>query len=654
MAYETAEALPILQAIDTTDHWNHASTILGVSELAIEVDDTEHPTYKYLLAGDGTLQGTQMPDRRRAPLTFIYGLQDKLSSLSQTGSINAKAIEELQSQMAGVIATAEQAASDASTAATNASHAAVSAESAKTAAATAQGSAEQAQAQAAEAMNEATQAKESAANAAQAALAASQTAANAAESARTSQSAASNAQQAAQNVQNTLATVLPTKEDVANKSNVIDGNADDKQYPTTKAAKNYTDSAIANALSSNFAGIVQYARINSSTSFPASSVDGELAYDFQTNILYTYTAAAGWTGGLPTNPSNGMDIQVVTQFIDGPNIGFSGGGRYNSALQQWQYYKSVEVVLDNLIEFVVEQQDVHAIFRGDVSAKFTLVYNELDKQNAICAGVYDTGKGITNFTPSNSVSQGTEAWLIDHVSSVPADMTSVNWYLHKTREVISTMSVTIKGGATIGNYLKMGSYQDAAVVDLWFPSQLNMRIHYKHLVNGQNTVDLRTISAANFIKFIKDAPYNNNDGTYTHHVSIKTKSPMINIALPAFSSSDPSYDYASNAQNSVAFFAYMNATYPDGDNVLTLPDGTEAEPQAYYMISAEDLSVDLTQAKSYEAVKKQILKHAASASVLDPIEWAADPSDAITHPIYLEDGANWVTEDAQRICQITL
>lgn len=76
--------LPILLAIDTTENWKNSDTVLGVSELAVEIagEREDGSIIKYLLIGDGKPAGPDA-ERLRATPEFIAALPAELRSLAE-------------------------------------------------------------------------------------------------------------------------------------------------------------------------------------------------------------------------------------------------------------------------------------------------------------------------------------------------------------------------------------------------------------------------------------------------------------------------------------------------------------------------------------------------------------------------------------------
>jgi hypothetical protein len=71
--------LPIVLVCDTTENWNNATTAILQSELGIEITPSGK---KYLLIGDGTIEGTRDIKRRRATTENIAGLPDEIQGLA--------------------------------------------------------------------------------------------------------------------------------------------------------------------------------------------------------------------------------------------------------------------------------------------------------------------------------------------------------------------------------------------------------------------------------------------------------------------------------------------------------------------------------------------------------------------------------------------
>jgi hypothetical protein len=75
--------LPILLAIDTTYNWNRSDTVLGASELALEIagEREDGSLIKYLLIGDGLPVGPNV-ERLRATPELIASLPGELRALA--------------------------------------------------------------------------------------------------------------------------------------------------------------------------------------------------------------------------------------------------------------------------------------------------------------------------------------------------------------------------------------------------------------------------------------------------------------------------------------------------------------------------------------------------------------------------------------------
>jgi hypothetical protein len=91
--------LPILLAVDTTENWNLSSTVLGNSELAIELEiQPDQTAVKRLLVGDGYPVGPNVA-RLRATPEIIKGLPETLQALAQSISDETARATEAEQQL---------------------------------------------------------------------------------------------------------------------------------------------------------------------------------------------------------------------------------------------------------------------------------------------------------------------------------------------------------------------------------------------------------------------------------------------------------------------------------------------------------------------------------------------------------------------------
>jgi hypothetical protein len=105
--------LPIVLAIDTTEHWRQSKTALGVSELAIEITTEADGTHKkLLLCGDNQMVGPNV-ERLRVDKSYISGLpqelQDLLNRITAETDRAKQAEQTLQNNIAGETNRAQEA-----------------------------------------------------------------------------------------------------------------------------------------------------------------------------------------------------------------------------------------------------------------------------------------------------------------------------------------------------------------------------------------------------------------------------------------------------------------------------------------------------------------------------------------------------------------